>query len=61
MNFLEAMKLAKEGTRVARSMWSSSANVSYDNDDLLWSSKDHPSQHYHPMSGDIFADDWSVL
>jgi hypothetical protein len=63
MNFLESMVIAKnEGESVRRKIWHENhACVSFGNGDLLWQSRDHASQHYHPMHNDIFAEDWEVV
>ena len=62
MNFLEAMAAVKDGEKVARSTWAgNNANISHGDRDFLWSSKDHPEQHYHPTYGDIFAEDWEIV
>ena len=62
MNFLDAMKSAKEGAKVARADWASNqAYIHYSNNDLTWRSLDHPDQHFHPMCNDIFGEDWNTI
>ena len=62
MNFLDAMIAAKNGDSVQRAPWvAGMARVCYNNGDLVWMSKSHPEQHYHPMCDDIFSQDWNLI
>lgn len=60
MNYGGAIEAIKGGKKAFCESWKiNGAHIRLEGGEIIWSSNDHPDQHYIPSQLDQLADDWN--